>query len=550
MFLLISMMIAGSFIFVSRQSHPAVVLWMRYDQTLLAAQTAMEKVKADLYSDFRAYHWQFRSWNDLEWVSANASSYGTNGSLEAVLGTDARYAYSNAAVTATVTCGNVVSVANDRVVLVTNTVTAVFEGVTRTIEEVVRYTLNRSSVFNHSYFINNHGWFYDVNCVVNGDIRSNFDVDLASGSLVLNGCSYAAGVNNVSKSYSSWSWSTYGNNSLSDYFRPTYNVDQKKNSKTSVFEFGYNSSSRYNSCRVLDMPYIDNLGDYKDYAIQNNGTVTGSTVVVNNVFSGTGPSGIAGAPDKGCIVLVGTSSKPIVIDGPVVVDGDVIIKGYYTGQGTIYAGRNIHIIGNLIAVNPSQWQQPDTTANFTNNTLPGNLDADFLGLCAKGSIVIGDYREFASSQLYYMSSNFVSPYAVSSADADIGYVSYTQNGTNYFDGNYTNTFGTKCGNSVATNGVARKYYESSLSDNKFGSYSPAETVGQIDATLYNNHLTTGKLANNAMFNGAIICRDEALIAGGRFYLNWDPRIALEDRFKPFLPPELGPAETIQWREVP
>lgn len=550
MLLLIGILVSGSFIFTSRQSHPAVVRWARYDQTLLAAQTAAEKVKDSLYEGFKLYHWQSRSWSDLDWVVANASSFGTNGTLTDLLGTGTRYVYSNAVITATVASGGVVSsYTNERVVFVTNTVTAVFDGISRTIEEVVRYTLNRSSVFDHSYFINNHGWFYGVNCVVNGDIRSNYDIDLDSSSLVLNGHSYACGINNISRMYQTWSWSTYSGDSRSELFRPSYYTNPSKK-KGFLFEFGYKDSGTHNYCDALEMPYIDNLGDYKTFAEVNNGTVTtGGVVAINAVHSGAGPSGFTNASDAGCIVLVGTAAKPIVINGPVVVNRDVVIKGYYTGQGTIYSGRNIHIIGDLTAVNPAQWEQPDTAANFTNNTLPDNLEADFLGLCAKGSIILGDYRDFTSGQLYYMSDDFVEAYAVTAADADIGYVSYTENGVSYFDGNYTNTFGTKCG-TVATNGVPRKYYESSLSDNVFGSLNPQEYIGRIDAMIYNNHLTTGKLTENAMFNGGIICRDEALIASGRFYINWDPRVALQDEFRPYLPPELGPAETIQWREVP
>jgi hypothetical protein len=566
MLLLIGIMVAGSFMFVSRQSHPVVVRWARYDQSLLAAQTAMEKVKANLYEGFSAYYQQNRSWNDLDWVVSHAASYGTTGVLGSILNNGATYAYSNAQIAATVACGNVVGISPEtRVVFVTNTVSATFEGVTRTIEEVVRYTLNRSSVFDHAYFINNFGWFYNVNCVVNGDIRSNFDMDLRSSSLVLNGNSYAYGVNDINKPYQTWSWSTYKSDSNSEFFRPTYYVDQQrtittgsgKKKKTvdntdAIFEQGFDSSDTYDYQEKVDMPYIGRLSDYEAYAVQNNGTIkTGTTLVVNNVFDGTGPSGVSGAADQGSIVLIGTASKPIVIDGPVVIQGDVVLKGYFTGQGTIYAGRNIHVIGDLIAVNSPQWVQPDTASNFQNDTLPDNLAADFMGLCAKGSIVIGDYRDsgFSSSIAPYLKPPFTGEYEVTSTDGDIGYISYVENGTNYFDGDYSATYGEKCDNSNPADGVDRKFYESSLSDTKFGSYNPQDYVARLDAMIYNNHLTTGRFDSNAMINGGIICRDEALILNGRVYMNWDSRVALKETFKPFLPLELGPAETIQWREL-
>jgi hypothetical protein len=552
MLLLIGMLVAGSFIFVSRQSHAAVIRWARYDQALLAAQSAMEKVKADLYDEFKAEHMQSRRWSDLDWVVAHAASFGTSGTLGNIVGSEAPCAYTNAAITATVASSQVIgSSPEERVVFVTNTVSAAVDGITRTIEEVVRYTLNRSSVFDHAYFINNFGWFYDVDCIVNGDVRSNYDVELRSRNLILNGHSYAAGINDVNKPYQTWSWTTYKNDANSEFFRPTYHVDQDTKNDASIFEFGYDDSDTHNKQTQLEMPYIGNLLDYKYYAEVNNGTVqTGGAVAVNNVYSGTGPSGYADAADQGSIVLAGTAADPIVINGPVVIEGDVVIKGYYTGQGTIYAGRNIHIIGDLIAIDAPQWKQPDTAVNFSSNTLPDNLEADFLGLCAKGSIVIGDYRAsgFVTSITPYLKPPFTSAYEVTAADSDIGYVSYTSGGTNYFNGDYTATYGTKCG-TVATNGVARKYYESSLSDTQFGSYNPQVYVGRIDAFVYNNHLTTGRFSSGAMINGGIICRDEALLPSGRVYMNWDSRVALDDDFKPFLPMELGPAETIQWREL-
>ncbi|MEG2465403.1 MAG: hypothetical protein RSB14_05215, partial [Kiritimatiellia bacterium] len=63
---------------------------------------------------------------------------------------------------------------------------------------------------------------------------------------------------------------------------------------------------------------------------------------------------VAGA-DKGCVVLIGDEKTPIKLDGTVVVEGDVLIGGYVEGQGAIYAGRNIHILGNIIYKNPPTW---------------------------------------------------------------------------------------------------------------------------------------------------------------------------------------------------
>ena len=61
--------------------------------------------------------------------------------------------------------------------------------------------------------------------------------------------------------------------------------------------------------------------------------------------------------DNDPIVLRGTSSRPIQLNGPVVIPGDVIIKGDVSGRGTIYAGRNVHVIGETKYEDPPHWRR-------------------------------------------------------------------------------------------------------------------------------------------------------------------------------------------------
>lgn len=92
--------------------------------------------------------------------------------------------------------------------------------------------------------------------------------------------------------------------------------------------------------------------------------------------------------DKGAVILIGSDSYPITINGPVVFASDVIIAGVVTGQGTIYAGRNIHIVGDLTYRNPPTWPHPDPNPE---QTRAANAGRDMLVLVCNGSIVIGDY---------------------------------------------------------------------------------------------------------------------------------------------------------------
>jgi len=566
MLLLIGSLIAGAFMISSRQTQRAVERWRAYDECLWAAQMAMEKVKSNIYTNFDAYNNFTFTWTNIYWLVQNANKFSTNGTLQDILGTDS--IYPSAVIVARVTNSPVTGTFESQILFITNQVTATWRGVTRTTEETVRYILSRSEVFDYAYFINNFGWFRGVDMVVNGNLRSNYNIELNSTTLVLNGNSYAHGANQVLKTPTSWTYTAYSNDTYHSYSRPGFNVDLNKNNSASVWSNGYNANSviRSNKADTLEMSYIGNLDDYRYYAVDKGGTISNNSgIIVNAIFSGTGPSGYTNAADRtgftgysngvdrGTLVLVGTTNNPIRLNGPVVVDGDLIIKGYYTGQGTIYAGRNIHVIGDLIATNPVVWKHPDTAAGFTNTTLPSNLTKDFLGLCSKGSIVLGNYNEstFDSSIATYLTTPFTTEYPVTATDADIGYVSYKRNGTNFFNGNYTANFGLKCG-TTETNTAARKYYEASISDAKLSSLSPQTAIRRIDATLYNNHLTVGKLGGtgtNALVNGGIICRDEALLPTGRLYLNWDPRIALDAAFKPYLPMGLKPAKTILWREL-
>ena len=560
MLTLVVTILGAGLLFAARQSMTTVNRWHDYDAALLAAQTAVEKAKSDLHNGFRDFHESTYSWNNINWLVEQATNYSVSTTTLSELldlPEEFSYPYDDAMVEVVVEPSPVFGTYEEKICYITNTVTATYKGVARKIREVFYYKLSKSTVFDHAYFMNNFGWWYGVNIVVNGDIRSNYDMTLRSSRLVLNGDSYAYGMNNVEQNFKTWSASTYRGHSNHQNARPFYHVDQNYANEGSLFEKGYDytdSGNTYDAVPKLPMPYIGNLGEFIGYAQHKGGTISlGGAVVVDAVYDGVGPSGIAGAPDEGCLVLEGTVDDPIVINGPVVINKDVIIRGYYTGQGTIYAGRNMHIIDDLIAVNPPEWNHPDSESNFKNNTLPDNMDADFLGLCAKGSMALGDYNggDYRDSRiLKYSKPPFTAEYSVSATDTDIGYAQYQkEDGKWYFDGDYTATFGEKGDDANPSQGVPRKYYESSLSDAMFDALSPAKKIRQIDGFIYNNHLLAGTL-NAGVVNGGLICRDEALYVNGVFHMNWDCRVGEDDsEFKPYLPMALVPATTILWWEM-
>ena len=93
------------------------------------------------------------------------------------------------------------------------------------------------------------------------------------------------------------------------------------------------------------------------------------------------------------LYLLGTWQKPVVLDGPVYWHGDVVIGGFVTGQGAVYAGRNIHIVRDVVMRYPPTWRQD---VDYDRAARETNARADMLALLARGSIVIGNWADETS----------------------------------------------------------------------------------------------------------------------------------------------------------
>ena len=525
----------------------------------LSAQSALDKEKADIFRDFRAYYAAYpTTWNNLSWFDSHTGqSIGTagyisylmqnqtlNGCVVTVSLTDMERSASSSirqfarlTLRATATCKSPSGVT-----------------ISKIIEETVEYALRRSSVFDYAYFVNNYGWFMGGGVTANGNIRANGNLFLDGESWV-NGSAYAA-ANSELGSLGAIS-GTAQFFTLAQYWREN-NQRTRPTSPTAAggdsWEMGYEGSNELLPYQEsLEMPFLGDLADYR--AIANNAGATikqGGNVLVDGCFSGTGPSGLANGADKGCIVLDGTS-KPIEIDGPVVVDSDVIIKGTVTGQGAIYSGRNIYIVGNLTYKNPPSWSKPD---NNPTQTVKKNESSDMLGLAAKGNIVLGNYTNSAwmDSVQNYITPPFVNAYASDPTDASIGYDST-------FSGDYTAkdsgkkveyVYDKKTKKWLPSAESARRYYESAAGDYVIGKNAQKASITQIDAVLYNNHATMGTIGQ-CQINGALICRDEGIIYGSTVKFNWDIRLGSTSPdgvdFFIYLPMSPATPRVLSWQEV-
>jgi hypothetical protein len=200
----------------------------------------------------------------------------------------------------------------------------------------------------------------------------------------------------------------------------------------------------------------------------------------------------------GSAALIGTSAKPIKIHGPVTFTQDAVIKGYVQGQGTIYTGRNVHVVGSLRYKNP-----PDFRGTSQSTIDNSNEKKDMIALAARGSVMLGNPATFGTPYpLNYMTPPFTKG-------------RYDDNG------NWIPPF-----NALEVDGTGKKRYQSVLGDTYLNSI--AESVNQIDAILYTNYLGGGNIGTGGggvQFNGSIISKDEAMVIFSLpMVMNYDSRI--------------------------
>jgi hypothetical protein len=202
----------------------------------------------------------------------------------------------------------------------------------------------------------------------------------------------------------------------------------------------------------------------------------------------------------GSAIIIGTPSRPIRIRGPVTFTQDVVIKGSVQGQGTIYAGRNVHIVGSVRYTNGPDFRLPEAV----------NERRDFLGLAARGSVIMGNPSTFGNPYpLAYMTPRNPPTKMVGTVGR------YDQ------DGNWIPPF-----NAMEIDSTGRRRFQSTFSNAAINSI--AEGVNQIDAILYSNFVGGGNVGTGGggiVLNGTIIARDEAIVTWSLpVIMNYDNRI--------------------------
>jgi hypothetical protein len=186
----------------------------------------------------------------------------------------------------------------------------------------------------------------------------------------------------------------------------------------------------------------------------------------------------------GSASAVGTQAHPIQIHGPVTVTQDFVVKGYVSGQGTVYTGRNIHVVGSIFYSNA-----PDFRGGNMQSIDNSNEKKDALGLAARASIIMGDTAGFSNPYpLYYMQPPFT-------------HDRYDDNG------NLVPAY-----NATQTDSTGFMKYQSVMGDTYI--HSLAEPINQIDAIMYTNFVGGGDIGTGGAgitLNGTIISKDEAMV---------------------------------------
>ena len=449
----------------------------------------------------------------------------------------------------------------------------------RTIKAKVRFSLARAGVFDYAYFVNNYGWmtgFGANDLIVNGDMRANGNFDFSGGTPTINGSVYAApndrlippAVGSVNITPNQWSNSYYEANASSRarqaynstkhgargssqfanwrdiiYDHDAYNIDDVISGavvgdKNGVKSYGgtvldpeptttlpmpdLSDLSRYST---LSNTYVDSKQTYGD-GTANPGYGQGAYLDVWNSSTSSYQRLTTNGVVTGSATIIGDSTHPIKIHGPVTITQDAIVKGVVQGQGTIYTGRNVHIVGSITYKDP-----PDFTGSNPQTIDNANEKKTLLGLAARASIIMGDTSQFGSYPLDYMTPPFTHP-------------RYDDNG-NYvaaYDARQTDSYGVK-------------KYQSVLGDTAI--HNVASNVGQIDAVLYTNFLGGGNIGTGGggvTFNGSIISRDEAMVLFSLpFRMNYDNRIKERSlNGKPLVDIDLPRTPSVQlayWHEV-
>ena len=422
--------------------------WRENRETLLLAESALEKTKRDIYTIFREYYTtnangiEPQDKRKMNWFNTISDTKMGAGSLTYTIPVDETLDTEGSAHSevewlskGTYTIKLETKSVNTYTKHLKIKVYATYNNSTRIVEEVVEYKLD-SNLFQYAYFVNNFGWMYGSNINIYGDCRANADFALKYTPKI-HGDVYAA--ENMKKGSKGEIGGKWKHDSIDQYLKSAPDFARHTSTEESPIAEGYDGTINHFPQQAQEpMPYLGNLTGYME-----EGKAMGSTIIqdgntlVTGYYDGPGPDGVEGTGDDGSIVLDGRVN-PIEITGTIVVTGDVVILGKVTGQGAIYSGRNTHIMGDIVSQNPPTFDQD---AKDPEQDILDNADKDLVALISKGNIIMGNPNDstWLKQVSKYIDPGFTDPYETHATDASIGYDSDNNPSNGFeFDGNYLN----------------------------------------------------------------------------------------------------------------
>lgn len=373
-----------------------------------------------------------------------------------------------------------------------------------------------SRVFDYEYFLNNWGWWWGASITGNGPNRSNWDFDFRNRPSV-NGLILANG--NITQN--------------------GVPVDLFANSPPFGGLAGGNPLAYVHAGVPREpMPNLKDLSYYTTKALADparNGLWIGTNRIVFGVHTNVLKPGL---------YLQGTAAAPIVISNTVVVPGDVVIKGVVTGRGTLYVGGNLYIAGNLTYRNGPNFSTPPETMTPAQRDawVRENQNKDLVAFAVRESIFAGDVTSSGWISYCYNAAEyglrnvgderflgadgirgtgddgipFLHPDGTISSWYDADADGVVDRNYNYdTDINMTPTRASRIQGYPTNTSGAPVAYNAVASNN----------MNRLDGVFYTNHAAAMRLAlNNTVFNGVLVCRDEAIVFNGSIRFNYDSRV--------------------------
>ena len=447
------------------------------------------------------------------------------------------------------------------------------------IQRTVRVAFKSAEVFDYGYFIHNWGWFNSDSIVCNGNVRSNGQFDAGNCRPTVNGCPRYGGITVTGKL-------DKGDVSVDLTEYQDDNEDLVKDGSDGGLYSGWaivgsdqvqgtagNDANKHPFVEPARMPNLSDLKLYENLArtrsvgesVVPSSVRIGSTVVSDPVFGDD-------EGESGNLFLQGTEKNPIVVDGPVVVRGDLIISGKVSGQGCFYVGGNIYIPDNLEYENPPQaWMPASNTEADTEAWIAANYSRDLVGLFARENIVVGDFTDKDWKET--VGPWLAHPQNGSKEDAGMDQLPNTRCGRDGIDNTSDDdvidgdalwtveTFsqadadaglipeGFSVGDPIPgtgedTDGDGR--FDDSVTLEDFGMAAPlvpdrwggnlpnqknllygdlaSSTLSRVEGVLFTSHTLAMSSRSSAVFNGAIVSCNDAMVYGSTFTINHDRRL--------------------------